>query len=286
MPRARVLLIVLALAAAACGRSAPPARSYELKGQILSVKPERNEVVIKHEDIKGFMPAMTMPYKVKDASLLAGKNAGDLVDATLIVEEVDAYLTTLSKTGHAAIDSPPPATDVPDVLAPGAAVTDAPLIDQDGVAHPLSSLRGHRVALTFVYTRCPLPDFCPLINRNFVEVQKQIKQSPQLADVRLVTVTLDPAFDTPAVLKPYARDLGADPAMWSFLTGEPDAVKKFSGQFGIYYEGDTLDSSVVIHNLRTAVIDPDGRLVTIEANNTWTPAQLIADLKAVPAPGH
>jgi protein SCO1/2 len=199
---------------------------------------------------------------------------------------VDAYLTTLSKTGHAAIDGPPPAADLPDVLAPGAAVTDAALVDQDGAAHPLSSLRGHRVALTFVYTRCPLPDFCPLMNRNFAEVQKQIKQAPQLADVRLVTVTLDPAYDTPAVLKPYAHDAGADPAVWSFLTGEPAEVKKFSDQFGLYSEADPRDSSVVIHNLRTAVIDPDGRLVTIEANNTWTPAQLVADLKAAPAPGH
>jgi protein SCO1/2 len=286
MTRARVLIAVVALLAGACGRSAPKPRVYEVKGQILSIKPERNEVVIKHEDIKGFMPAMTMPYKVKDASLLSGKDAGDLVNATLVVEEVDAYLTTLERTGHAALAAAPPATEAPDVLEPGAIVADALLVDQDGAAHPLSALRGHRVALTFIYTRCPLPDFCPLMNRNFAEVQKQVKQSPQFGDVRLVTMTLDPAFDTPAVLKPYARDTGADPAVWSFVTGDPGEVKKFAGQFGIYYEPDTLDTTVLIHNLRTAVIDPDGRLVKILPNNTWTPAQLVADLKAAPAPGH
>jgi protein SCO1 len=125
-----------------------------------------------------------------------------------------------------------------------------------------------------------------LMNRQFAEVQKQIKQSPALADVRLVTVTLDPAYDTPAVLKPYAGEAGADPKVWSFATGEPGEVKKFSAQFGIYYEPDAQDSAVVIHNLRTAVIDPDGRLVSIETGNSWTPAQLVAHLKAAPAPGH
>jgi protein SCO1/2 len=123
------------------------------------------------------------------------------------------------------------------------------------------------------------------MNRNFAEVQKEIARSPQLADVRLVTMTLDPAFDTPAVLKPYSRSAGADPKVWSFVTGDPGEVKKFSGQFGIYYEPDTLDASVLVHNLRTAVIDPDGRLVKIESS-TWTPAQLVADLKAAPAPRH
>jgi protein SCO1/2 len=286
MPRARVLLAALALLAAGCGRTAPPPRVYELKGQVLAVKPGQSEVTIAHEDIKGFMPAMTMPYKVKDAALLAGMEAGDLVSARLVVEEVDAYLTVLNKTGHAPVKMPAPAGDAPDVIAPGTVVADALLVDQDGAAHPLSALRGHRVALTFVYTRCPLPDFCPLMNRNFAEVQKQVKQSPQLADVRLVTMTLDPKYDTPAVLKPYAQSAGADPMVWSFVTGEPNDVKKFSGQFGLYYEPDAQEAGVVIHNLRTVVIDAEGRLVKIVSNNAWTPAQLVADLKAAPASRH
>src|SRR3970282_2979586 len=106
---------------------------------------------------------------------------------------------------------PPPA----DVLGAGQAVTDATLVDQDGKARPFSSFKGHRVALAFIYTRCPLPDFCPLMDRHFASIQKTIASTPALADVRLVTVTLDPAFDRPAILEAYARRRGADSAVWS-----------------------------------------------------------------------
>jgi protein SCO1/2 len=285
MHRARGIVALLLTIAAACSRT-PPAKEYQLTGQILDVKPERQEVLLKHEDIKGFMPAMTMPYKVKDASLLAGKQPGDLVQATLVVGELDAHLSTLTKTGHAAVDTPARASDHPDVLEPGQPVPDALLVDQDGTPMPFSSLRGHRVALTFVYTRCPLPDFCPLMDRNFATVQATIARTPQLSDVRLVTVTLDPAFDTPTVLKPHAQAFNADPKVWSFVTGEPAEVARFSSAFGIYVEPDKENPNQIIHNLRTAVVDATGRLVKVQSGNSWTPAELVADLKAAPAPGH
>jgi protein SCO1/2 len=272
------------LAFAACGRpSDPPGREYELQGQILAVRPERSEVVIKHGDIKNFMPGMTMPFKVKDKSLLEGKQPGDLVTATLVVAEVEAHLRTLVKTGHAAVDTPAPAP-APTIRQPGDLITDAKLVDQDARPTSLSSFRGHRVALTFIYTRCPVPDFCPLMDRNFAAVQKTVTSTPALADVRLVTVTLDPAFDTPAVLKPYSKRRGADPKVWSFLTGEPAEVNAFGSQLGVYVEHNPQSAIDITHNLRTAVIDPDGRLVKMHTGNSWTPADLIADLSAAPAP--
>jgi protein SCO1/2 len=150
----------------------------------------------------------------------------------------------------------------------------------------MASLRGQRVALTFIYTRCPLPDYCPLMNRNFVAVQKALKANPALRDVRLMTMTLDPAYDTPAVLKPLAHTLEADPAMWSFVTGDPDEVNRFGLQFGVYTEKDPETPGQLIHNLRTAIIDAEGRLVKIETGNDWTPAELVASLEATPAPAH
>lgn len=283
MNAARLVLAALLLAVLACGRSEPPPRQYQMTGQILAIKPERNQVLVRHDDIKGFMPAMTMFYTVKDRSLLDGKEPGDLFTATLVVGEVNAYLSTLDKTGHAPIEGAVPDVNVPEVIAPGAPVSDASLIDQDGNGRSLASLRGHRVALTFIYTRCPLPDYCPLMDRNFAAVQQQIASDPALADVRLLSVTLDPAHDTAQVLQAHAKTRGADPARWSFLTGQPSAVAHFSSQFGIHFEGDPQDPAVVVHNLRTAVIDPAGNLVKVENDNTWTPAQLIADLQAVPA---
>ena len=284
----RVIWVPLtaALVFAACSRAPEtPAREYQLQGQILAVRPERSEVVIKHQDIKGFMPGMTMPFKVKDGALLQGKQPGDLVTATLAVGEVEAYLRTIEKTGHAALDTvaPPPP---PDIRQPGDTLTDAKFVDQNGAPASLAALRGHRVALTFIYTRCPLPEFCPLMDRNFAAVQKTVQSTPTLADVKLVTVTLDPAFDTPAVLKPYAVRRGADPKIWSFLTGEPAEINTFGSQLGMYVEHNPESAIDITHNLRTVIVDPDGRLVKVHNGNSWTPSDVVADLTAIPAPAH
>jgi protein SCO1/2 len=277
-----------ALVLLGCGCShAPEGRQYELKGQILAIKPAQNEVLIKHEDIKGFMPAMTMPYKVQDPALLADKQPGDLVTATLVVADVEAHLSTLSKTGHAALDVPPPAPTISafDMVKEGEEVPDRRLVDETGTPRPLRSLRGHRVALTFMYTRCPLPEYCPLMDRNFVSVQNTIQQSPDLADVQLVSVSFDPDYDTPAVLQQHARNLHANPRIWHFVTADRDDLTSFAARFGVTVERDA-GNGAITHSLRTAVIDPEGRLVKAYSGNSWTPAELVADLKATPAPAH
>ena len=281
-----VILTALATlaAATACGRAPEPKR-YEVRGQILSVDPQRQEVLVDHENIEGFMPAMTMPYKVRDVALLEGKAPGDLITATLVVEEVSGYLSAITTTGRAPIANPPagPRITDADLLKGGDAVPDHALVDQSRTPRPMGSLRGHRVALTFMYTRCPLPDFCPLMDKQFAEVQQAIRTSPELADVRLVSVTLDPGFDTPAVLATHANALGADPRLWHFVTGDRDEVLAFAKRFGVLTEpGES--SAVVVHNLRTAVIDPQGRLVKAYSGNMWSPAELVADLKAASAP--
>ncbi len=281
---ASVSLIAALATAGACSR-APEARQYEVRGQILGVDAERREVLVDHEDIPGFMPAMTMPYKVSDAALLEGKQPGDLITATLVVEEVDAYLSSVTKTGHAPIKNPgagPAITDA-DLLKAGDPLPDVALVDETGAAHPLSSLKGHRVALTFIYTRCPLPDFCPLMDKHFAVIQRQIRGSSDLGDVRLVSVTLDPEFDTPPVLQKHAKAVGAAPGTWTFLTGNRDEVLALAKRFGVITEpGES--AAVVVHNLRTATIDAEGRVATVRSGNMWTPAELVADLKTLPAP--
>jgi protein SCO1/2 len=279
--------VVALLLVAGCGRQPEhPPREYQLKGQILSIKPEEQEVLVKHDDIPGFMPAMTMPYKVKSASLLEGKQPGDLITATLEVADLSANLTTITKTGNAPIEDPSagPEITASDMVAEGGTVPDRPLVDQDSSPRPLSSLRGHRVALTFIYTRCPMPDFCPLMDRNFQQVQDAIKKTSELADVQLVSVTIDPDFDTPAVLKKHAQGLKADAKTWHFVTGNREDVAGFAKSFGVTVDAPA--GSPLVHNLRTAVIDPQGRLVKAYSGNMWTPAELVADLKAAPAPAH
>ena len=281
--RGGTVLLAALVSATACSR-APEPRQYELRGQIVSIDPARREVLVDHEDIKNFMPAMTMPYKVQNPTLLEGKEPGDLITATLLVEEVNGYLSVMTKTGHAPVKAPlagPLITDA-DFLKDGDVVPDDALVDERGVASPLSSLRGHRVALTFVYTRCPLPDFCPLMDKQFADVQREIGRTPELGDVRLVSVTLDPEFDTPPVLAKHANTLGADPRLWRFITGEPSEVLAFAKRFGVIAEPG--EAGTLVHNLRTAVIDAQGRVVKVYSGNMWTSVELVADLKKAPAP--
>ena len=285
MRRAVEILVVLCLVSG-CGPS-QESRQYPVKGQILRIDPARQEVLVSHENIPGFMSAMTMPYKVKDAALLKGKEPGDLFTATLVFEEVVPYLSTLTRIGHAPIESSAvvPLIAASDLLKEGEQVPDHALVDQNGTPSPMTLLRGHRVALTFMYTRCPLPEFCPLMDRHFAQVQKVIKSTPELADVRLVSVTLDPQFDTSAVLKAHAQALQADPFVWHFLTGAPDELLAFAKRFGVTAElGEPGD--MMVHNLRTAVIDAEGYLVKTYSGTTWTPSELVADLEATPAPAH
>ena len=276
-------LLATMLAAISCNRGPAP-KEYQLTGQIIGIRPDANEMLIKHEDIPGFMAAMTMPYTVGDPSLLNGKEPGDLITATILVTGDEAHLSSVTKTGHATLDVPPPAGDPEAVLSEGDPVPDQFLIDQDGKPFRLASLSGHRVGLTFIYTRCPLPDFCPLMDKNFAAIQDAIRKSPDLADVRLASVSFDPDYDKPDVLKAHAKKLNADPAIWSFLTAGRDDVTALAAKFGVSVEHGEPGAPDIGHTLRTAVLDPGGRVAKVYTGNSWTPPELIAELKAIPAP--
>jgi protein SCO1 len=272
---------------AACRQPAPPAKQYQLTGQILGIKAEEREVLVKHDDIEGFMPAMTMPYKVQDAALLKDKAPGDLITATLVVSESVGVLSSLTKTGHAPIDQAP-ATEYAqpiEVITEGKPIPEQLFVDQEGKARALSALnKGHRLAMTFIYTRCPMPEFCPMMDRHFAALQQSLKASPELEDVRLISVTIDPTHDKPPVLKAHAARLKADPAIWTFLTGDEEEISRFGAQFGLAIVRNANDPLDISHSLRTLVVGPDGRLVKAFTGNDWKPSDLLAQLKAAPAP--
>jgi protein SCO1/2 len=283
VPRAIVLLCLLA-GLSACHQRASE-REYTVIGQILAIDPVQHKVTIKHQDIKGFMPGMTMAFDVRDDAVLESREPGDLIQATLVVGDAEAHISAITRTGHAPLETPPPAP-APQVLAEGQPVADAPFLDQAGTPRSFADFRGHRVALTFIYTRCPLPNFCPLMSAHFAALQDTIRKRPDLSDVRLVSVTLDPMFDRPALLRAHAGLFHADPAIWTFLTGKPEPLKAFAEQFGVYSEVDAENPSQLIHSLQTAVIDPGGRLVHNTRGNEWVPADILAQLTSTPAPRH
>jgi protein SCO1/2 len=265
----------------ACRAPGPAARTYQLKGQVLAINQARQELTVKHEDIPGFMPAMTMPYKVRDAGLLKERKPGELIGATLVVEASDAYLRSITHEGVAALAEEVPETRVMDLLEVGEAVREGELVDERGARRAFSAWRGRVVIVTFVYTRCPLPTFCPLIDRHFAAVQEQVRSSADLRDrVQLVSVTLDPEYDTPAVLLRHAAQLNADPAMWSMLTGSREQVETFASQFGVSIIREGAKPEELVHNLRTAVIDGNGKLVTILSGGEWQPSELIAEIRS------
>ncbi|HEX8029668.1 MAG TPA: SCO family protein [Vicinamibacterales bacterium] len=276
----RWLIAGLVAFSAACSRErAIP--SYQLTGQILVVKQETNEVLVKHEDIPGFMPAMTMPYAVKDPSIIKERVAGDLITATLNVAPDGAFLSAITKTGSAPLPEDarttiPVATNV-HILERGDAVPETPLIDQ-GKTTSLAELKGSVAAVTFIYTRCPLPQFCPFIDRRFAEVQKMAATDPALAGrVRLLSISFDPKFDRDEVLRAHAAKVAADPRVWRFATADEAIVDRLAAQFGINVIRE--QDGTITHNLRTAIVDPSGRVSAILDNNAWTADQLIAGLK-------
>jgi len=280
---AHVALATLPLGGMSCSRAPEPTR-YEIRGQILGVRADVGEVRLKHEAIPGYMDAMTMSFSVKERRLLADRAPGDLVRGTLVVTETDAWIEGLEKTGFAEVVEEPDDESGPapafTLLEAGAEVPGTALVDQQGRPWTFSAVRGKVAALTFIYTRCPLPTYCPLMDRNFRAVQRALASRPAAAGrFQLVTVSFDPAFDTPEVLRRHAASLGADLSSWTFLTGERESVESFAAQFGVSVMRDPTDPVAIEHNLRTAVIDPSGRLVKIYSGSDWTPDQLARDLE-------
>jgi protein SCO1/2 len=283
-----VVSLGLALAISGCSK-APDQRTFTLQGQVLSVDTARKLVTVKHEEIKGFMPAMTMPYEVADAKALDGLAAGDLINAKLVVFSNGAHLVDIKKVGTAPLEkapadapNPPAASSGFELLKPGETVPDGRFTDQDGKARRFSAFKGMPVVMTFIYTRCPLPTFCPLMDRHFVTLQNTLKRDPALKNVHLVTVSFDPTTDTPPVLKKHAKSLDADLTRWTFLTGDRDDVDQFAARFGVSVSRALNDARDITHNLRTAIIGADGQLVKVYTGNDWSPDQILADLKNLP----
>ncbi len=276
--------VALTLMAAGCGKKAEDSHEYTLQGQVLSLTADHKEANIKHGEIKGFMPGMTMPYKVREAKEFESVAPGDLISATLVVVSNDAYLRDVKKTGQAPLEQAPPeppaASSGFELLKEGQAIPAARFIDQDGKKRELASFSGKALVITFIYTRCPMPTFCPLMDRNFAALQERIKADPAL-NVHLVTVSFDPLTDTPPVLKEHAEKLGFDPKIWTFLTGDRDEIDQFAARFGVSVARAMTDQKDITHNLRTAIVDRTGNLVKVYTGNEWTPAQVMADIKVL-----
>lgn len=274
------ICLFLSLALSACAIE-EKTRHFPLRGQVLSVHADRREITIKHEDIEGLMPGMTMTFPVSSDELLKGREPGELIYATLEMVGTNAWLIKIERTGFSPLPTDSNASAIAgNLLNVGDPLPDAAFIDQRDRRRSMSEWHGSTTVLTFIYTRCPLPNYCPLMDRHFLTLQGAIASDPALrGKVKLVTVSFDPDFDTPAVLAAHAKKLGADPEIWIFLTGDRATIDKFAARLGV---GLVRPAGVpeITHNLRTALVGADGRILKIYSGNEWTPAKALEDIRA------
>ena len=281
-----VLFLCVAATGSGCrNRHSANEKHYDLKGKVVAVNKNDRTITIAHEDIAGYMPAMTMPFKIKDDASLEIVTPGDQIAATLVVDDLSSWLEDVIITREAVADPNAKPSDGLVEPKPGDEVPDFGLVNQDGKRIHLGQYRGKALLLTFIYTRCPQPDQCTLMSNNFAAIDQELQKQPELYEkTHLLSISFDPDYDTPKVLRSYgASHTGrySDETFqhWEFASGTKDEVKGIAQFFGLRYYHDTESAEEqVIHSLRTAVIGPDGKVVKLYRGNEWKPDQIVKDL--------
>ncbi len=279
------VLLIFALAfLAACHRPGAQ-RRYPLTGEIIAVDRTAPQLIVRNDDIPNFMKAMTMPFTVKDPAALDHSQIGQRIKATLVVTETESWLEDLQVTAQAPADALPHSElQIP---AEGTPVPDFVFTNQDGKRVHLAQYKSKVLLLTFIYTRCPMPDFCPRMTNNFGEIEKSLKQDPAAyARTHLLSVTFDPDFDTPKVLRHYALSTTSTPATdlfshWEFLSPRSqdlDAIAHFFA-LSVWKENGGKENGQITHSLSTAIIDSKGKLYRWYHGNSWTPDELLREIR-------
>jgi protein SCO1/2 len=280
------LFCLVAIGSGCRARRSENEKRYSLKGKVVAVDTNDRTATIAHEDIVGYMPSMTMPFLIKNDVDLQMLKPGDEITGTLVVEDLSSWVEIIS-----IVEGEPPVSqtvDVPGEPKPGTEVPDFGLVNQDGRRIHLAQYRGKALALTFVYTRCPQPDQCTLMSNNFAAIDQVLQKEPELYQkTHLLTISFDPDYDTPKVLRSYgASHTGrySDETFqhWEFATGTKDEVKGVAQFFGLrYYQDTSSGDEQVVHSMRTAVIGPDGKVVKLYRGNQWKPEEIAGDLKTL-----
>ena len=287
-------VLVLVAGTVACRQNSEP-QSFSTRGVVKQVAPEDNRVLIAHEDIPGFMPAMTMEFEVKTPEMLLGLSPGDAITLTLEQTPDSLYLVAIEepvggKSGEAALQedqgltarhAQSQETNAAEPQAERAEFVPFPapdflLTDQDGQTFVLSHLRGKVILMDFIFTQCPGP--CPMLSTKFSHLQRRLGKRLG-KEVMLVSVSIDPQRDTPSVLQVYARRYKADLSGWKFLTGTTRAILTVATQYGAEYLGGS--EGVRDHRLLTCVIDQEGTLVQEFTGVNHTVDELMAVVEAL-----
>ena len=261
----------------ACGT--PEEQRYELKGQVVSMDSENGTVTVDHQEIVGFMGAMSMPFPLKDTWAFDQLQPGDGLNAILVVRGQEYWLEQV------VISHPPALQDAESVVPPrlGEPVPDVELVNQDGTPTRIGDYRGKALLVTFIYTRCPLADFCPRMTQHFGVLEDMLRSEPDLYQkTHLLTISFDPDYDTPEKLKEYAvHQPGTTEETlehWEFATGSHENIVELASFLQFDYAG---ADDQIMHNLRTAIVAPDGTLFKVYMGNQWKPEELLEILRSM-----
>lgn len=254
-------------------------RTYEVRGRVVGFGDDGRTLIVEHGEVPGLMGAMTMPFTVGDTTNLAAVGVRDAVSFTLVLARDSTWLRNLQLLPDSALPehpagSPDLSTGVsqaPPILEVGDPVPDAELTTHADTTLRLRDLEGQSVVLTFIYTRCPMPDFCPLMSQRFATLQPLLHERYGDA-VRLLSVSIDPTYDTPEVLSRYADRYADDLSNWTFATADSAEVHRLARRLGTFY---TTSGSEIIHNLSTVLIAPDGTVRKYFRGNDWQPEDVI-----------
>jgi len=253
-------------------------KRYHLAGKVISIDKSQKFAQIDGQDIPGFMAAMTMNYPVLDVSQLDKIGPGDEIAADVVVTSDGYHLENIVVTKKGNGVAPP--TSQLHIPQPGDEVPNFALLDQDSKRIHLSAYKGSVLLITFIYTRCPFASYCPLVSKNFAHIYANARGNPALSSkMRLLSVSFDPANDTPAVLRQYAATFqavtqGAPFARWEFASVPPKELKQMTDFFGVTYQD---NGGNITHSMSTSVISPDGRIYKWYDDNSWQPADLMKD---------
>jgi protein SCO1/2 len=256
-------------------------KSYPARGVVEGIAPDLRQVTIHHQAIPDYMMEMTMDFPVKDTNALSGISPGDKITFTLVVGKDDEWVENIRRAGSSGetitnkITMPMGATNKTMAeLKPGDLLPDCALTMEDGSVIHFSDVRGKAVAFTFFYSRCPLPDYCPRMNKNFFEARSILQADTNApANWQFISISFDPGFDTPETLARYANYYrGADTNRWLFAIAPTNALAQLAPQLDLMVMRD--GENIMSHNLRTVVLDPQGKISHQFDGNQWTPQQL------------
>jgi protein SCO1/2 len=259
----------------------PSQRRYALTGDVLGIDRSAHQLIVHNDDIPNFMQAMTMPYQVKDLSLLERVQVGQRIKATLVVTDAESWVEGVQVTGQATDKTSQPRSQS-QTPTEGDIVPDFTFTDQDGKRVHLAQFKGRVLLLTFIYTRCPMPDFCPRMTQNFVNLEKSLKMDPAIyGRTHLLSITLDPEFDTPKVLRQHALSTTSIPAAelfphWEFLAPRPQDLDKIAQFFGL---SKFKEKDQITHSLSTVIIDREGKLYRWYPGNSWTADEVLEQVR-------